>query len=167
MQPAPHADAADGSGLGFESIPAVGQRVERTDAEWQQRLGDEAFRVLRQQGTEWAFRGRYHDHHVEGIYRCAACGAPLFSSADKFDSGTGWPSFTRPIADGRIAETRDLSHGMERVEVHCAACDGHQGHKFPDGPRPTGLRYCINSVSLVHEPADLDSNGVIEGMEVP
>ena len=134
--------------------PAVGERVERTDEEWREQLSDEQFRVLRQHGTERAWTGEYNGHHGDGMYRCAACGAPLFDSDTKFDSGTGWPSYTAPIEDGRVGETRDTSLGMVRTEVHCAACGGHLGHVFPDGPPPTGLRYCINSVSLAFEPRD-------------
>jgi peptide-methionine (R)-S-oxide reductase len=107
--------------------------------------------VLRQEGTESAFTGRWHDNHARGIYRCAGCGAPLFHSAHKFESGTGWPSFYRPIEEGRVERDVDSSHGMVRNEVHCARCGGHLGHVFDDGPRPTGLRYCINSISLDFE----------------
>ena len=128
--------------------------VTLTDAEWQARLTAGEYHVLRQQGTERAFTGRYHDHHEDGIYRCAGCGAPLFSSEDKFESGTGWPSYTRAIAEGRVSERVDESYGMRRVEVVCARCGGHLGHVFPDGPPPTGQRFCINSVSLDFERLD-------------
>jgi peptide-methionine (R)-S-oxide reductase len=124
-----------------------------SEAEWRRRLSPQQFEVLRQQGTERAFSGAYWDHHQRGVYRCAGCDLELFSSADKFDSGTGWPSFTRPIAEGRIEQSRDESHGMIRDEVHCARCGGHMGHVFDDGPPPTGLRYCINSVSLRFVPS--------------
>jgi peptide-methionine (R)-S-oxide reductase len=131
--------------------PATGEVLTLTDAEWRARLTPVEYMVLRQQGTERPFTGRFHDHHADGVYRCAGCGAPLFSSADKFDSGTGWPSYSRAIADGRVTERRDSSHGMTRVEVVCARCGGHLGHVFPDGPAPTRMRYCINSASLDFE----------------
>jgi len=134
------------------SHPGTGETLTLTDAEWRARLTPSEYAVLRQCGTERAFTGRYYDHHADGTYRCAGCGAPLFSSADKFDSGTGWPSYTRAIEEGRVAERRDTSHGMTRVEVVCAHCGGHLGHVFPDGPAPTRLRYCINSASLDFEP---------------
>lgn len=144
-------------------VPAVGDRVEWTDAEWRTRLTPEQFRILREHGTEYAFRGVFNNHPVEGVYHCAGCNAPLYSSADKFDSGTGWPSYTRPVAEGRVAERRDASLGMVRTEVVCAACDGHLGHVFPDGPPPTGERHCINSVAMRFLPTDLDGDGQIAG----
>lgn len=128
--------------------PPIGERLELSEAEWRARLTPAEFDVLREQGTERAFTGRFHDHHAHGTYRCAGCGAPLFASAHKFDSGTGWPSFWQPIAPGRVATEEDTAYGMTRTEVHCARCGGHLGHVFRDGPAPTHLRYCINSVSL-------------------
>ncbi len=126
------------------------ERVQLTDAQWAERLNGAEYRVLREEGTERAFTGRWHDNHEHGTYRCAGCGAPLFSSDTKFESGTGWPSFYRPL-ESRVGETRDESSGMIRTEVHCARCGGHLGHVFDDGPQPTGLRYCINSISIDFE----------------
>lgn len=132
----------------------MSDKVVRTDEEWRTLLTSEQFRVLRRAGTEPAFSGEYTDLEDEGVYRCAGCGAPLFSSADKFHSGCGWPSFTRPIEPDAVTEHSDHSFGMRRVEVRCASCDGHLGHVFPDGPTPTGLRYCINSVTLTFVPGE-------------
>lgn len=119
-----------------------------SDAEWRARLDPTQYAVCRCSGTEAPFSGKYWNHHEDGIYRCAGCGAALFDSTAKFDSGTGWPSYFEPMSNTSLASIEDLSHGMRRVEVRCAHCDSHLGHVFPDGPLPTGLRYCINSASL-------------------
>ncbi|WP_066775134.1 peptide-methionine (R)-S-oxide reductase MsrB [Sphingomonas sp. CCH5-D11] len=119
-----------------------------SEGEWKQRLSPEQYHVLREAGTERAFAGKYNDYKADGIYHCAACALELFDSADKYDSGSGWPSFTQPISPEVVSDHRDTSHGMVRIETRCARCDSHLGHVFPDGPPPTGLRYCMNSVSL-------------------
>ena len=132
------------------------EKVEKTDAEWRESLTAEQYRVLRKEGTERAFTGRWWDHHEDGTYTCAGCGAPLFGSTHKFDSGTGWPSFSQPVQDGRVVEREDRKLFMRRTEVHCDRCGGHLGHVFPDGPAPTGQRFCVNSASLGFEPSDED-----------
>ncbi len=128
--------------------------VSKTEAEWREELTPEQYEVLREGGTEPAFTGRYWNAHEDGMYRCAACNAPLFSSDTKFDSGTGWPSFTEPAVSDAVELVPDNSHGMRRTEVVCRRCGGHLGHVFPDGPGPTGQRYCINSLSLELDPED-------------
>jgi peptide-methionine (R)-S-oxide reductase len=127
-------------------------QVKKTDEQWRQELSPEQYRVLRQKGTEPAFTGAHWNAHDDAVYRCAGCGTPLFSSDEKFDSGTGWPSFCAPGTPDAVATEVDRSHGMVRTEVLCARCGGHLGHLFEDGPAPTGLRYCINSLSLTKEP---------------
>ncbi|ADW70690.1 peptide-methionine (R)-S-oxide reductase MsrB [Granulicella tundricola] len=126
-------------------------KVQKTEAEWRETLTPEQYHVLREKGTERAFTGALVNNHDDGIYRCAACDAPLFASDTKFESGSGWPSFFTPITPGAVATIEDRTHGMRRVEVTCANCGSHLGHVFPDGPQPTGERYCMNSASLSFE----------------
>ena len=127
-------------------------KIEKSDEEWRRELTPEQYAVCREKGTERAFTGQYWNHHEDGIYRCAACGEALFRSEEKFDSGTGWPSFTAPADTDSVGTEEDRSHGMRRTEVTCARCGAHLGHVFPDGPGPSGERYCINSVSLAFAP---------------
>lgn len=126
--------------------------IKKSETEWRDALSPDQFHVLREAGTERAFTGKYWNNHATGMYHCAGCDAPLFASDTKFDSGTGWPSFTRPVESGAVSEYRDTTHGMVRTEVRCAHCEGHLGHVFPDGPGPEGLRYCMNSAALDFKP---------------
>ncbi len=130
----------------------MSDKIVKSDTEWQAQLSPEQFRIARKKGTERAFTGAYWDEHKPGVYACVCCGQELFSSDTKFDSGSGWPSFTAPLAENRVATETDRSLFMERTEVLCSKCDAHLGHVFPDGPRPTGLRFCINSASLALKP---------------
>ncbi|GAC1574932.1 MAG: peptide-methionine (R)-S-oxide reductase MsrB [Novosphingobium sp.] len=129
-------------------------KIQLTDAEWRERLSPEQYQVLRQAGTERAFTGKYEKNKAPGEYLCAGCGTPLFTSDTKYESGSGWPSFTAPVDKDAVDEHRDVSHGMVRTEARCATCDGHLGHVFPDGPGPEGLRYCMNSASLAFKPKE-------------
>ena len=131
-------------------------KVTKSDAEWREELTAEQYEVLREKGTERPFTGVYNDCKDPGVYRCAACGAELFRSDDKFDSGTGWPSFTRPATDDNVEAAEDRSFFMRRTEVLCSTCGGHLGHVFDDGPQPTGMRYCINSAALKLDPESGD-----------
>jgi peptide-methionine (R)-S-oxide reductase len=140
-----------------EAAPGKGKMIEKvvkTEEEWKKILTPEQYHVIREKGTERAFTGALWNNHDKGVYQCAACGLPLFDSATKFESGTGWPSFWQPIDPDHVEEHTDRAYGMRRVEVVCARCGGHLGHVFDDGPKPTGLRYCMNSASLKFEKAE-------------
>ena len=152
----PGARAGAGETVTIESFSPAGkslgtarvEKIAKSDQEWRKQLSAEAFRVARQAGTEQSYSGVYWDNHADGLYRCVCCDTALFDSKTKYDSGTGWPSFWRPISDMNVAEERDTTLGMVRTAVACKRCDAHLGHVFDDGPQPTGLRYCMNSVSL-------------------
>jgi peptide-methionine (R)-S-oxide reductase len=143
--------------LDLVSDKYMDQKIKKTEEEWRKELTPEQYRILRQKGTEAPFTGIYESEETPGIYRCAACGQDLFQSETKYHSGSGWPSFYQPIDLDRVNTVEDTSHGMRRVEVTCSRCGGHLGHVFPDGPNPTGTRFCINSASLKLDPEKVDS----------
>ena len=133
---------------------AAGTKIQKTEAEWRELLSPEQFQIMRQKGTERPFSSVFNDNHKDGVYHCGACDAPLFTSDKKFESGSGWPSFWNPVSPEAISAVEDNSHGMRRIEVQCATCGAHLGHVFPDGPEPTGQRFCINSAALDFEGED-------------
>jgi len=145
--------AGEPSATTRSTTDSTGTTIMKTDDQWRAELSPDEYRILRQKGTERAFTGKYWDHHEDGTYTCRGCGAPLFTSEQKYDSGCGWPSYYDAIDSGAIVTRPDYSHGMTRTEIVCARCGGHLGHVFDDGPMPTGLRYCVNSASLGFEQA--------------
>ena len=147
-RPQPEEEPPAACSLPSEVDPSSDATLKLSEEEWQAKLHPETYRVMRGHGTEPPFRNEYWNHKGKGAYLCAACDTPLFDSETKFDSGTGWPSYSQPLVAQNVGETVDNSYGMTRTEVHCSRCGGHLGHVFPDGPQPTGLRYCINSASL-------------------